>query len=94
MREIVFQALHVTLFGRAVLSPSYENHLYCYGEYQKEFDQLPPKVELVEGFPVNLNDMARSTELYLYIWRLRSYTFVSQKVKPKTQRPRDVKRII
>ena len=34
------------------------------------------------------------TELYLYIWRLRSYTFVSQKVKPKTWRPRDVKRVI
>ena len=35
-----------------------------------------------------------STKLYLYIWRLRSYTFVSQKVKPKTWRPRDVKRVI
>ena len=33
--------------------------IYCYGEYQKEFDELPPNVELVEGFPDNLNDMVR-----------------------------------
>ena len=38
--------------------------------------------------------MVVATELYLYIWRLRSYTFASQKVKPKTWRPRDVKRVI
>ena len=25
--------------------------IYCYGEYQKEFDELPPSVELTEGFP-------------------------------------------
>ena len=29
----------------------------CYGEYQKEFDELPPSVELAEGFPDSLNDM-------------------------------------
>ena len=33
--------------------------IYCYGEYQKEFDELPPNVELVEGFPDHLNDMVR-----------------------------------
>ena len=32
----------------------------------------------------------KTTELYLYIWRLRSYTFVNQKVKPKIWQPRDV----
>ena len=31
--------------------------IYCYGEYQKKFDKLPPNVELMEGFPDNLNDM-------------------------------------
>ena len=25
--------------------------IYCYGEYQKEFDELPPNVDLIEGFP-------------------------------------------
>ena len=33
--------------------------IYCYGEYQKEFDELPSDVELMEGFPDNLNDMVR-----------------------------------
>ena len=33
--------------------------IYCYGEYQKEFDELPPSVELTEGFPDHLNDMVR-----------------------------------
>ena len=31
--------------------------MYCYGEYQTEFDELPPNVELMEGFPDNLSDM-------------------------------------
>ena len=31
--------------------------IYCYGEYQKDFDELPPNVELTEGFPDHLNDM-------------------------------------
>ena len=31
--------------------------IYCYGQYQKEFDKLPPNVEMVEGFPNNLSDM-------------------------------------
>ena len=33
--------------------------IYCYGEYQREFDKLPPHVELMEGFPDNLSDMVR-----------------------------------
>ena len=33
--------------------------IYCYVEYQKQFDELPPNVELVEGFPDHLNDMVR-----------------------------------
>ena len=31
--------------------------IYCYGEYQKEFDKIPPNVELVEGFSDNLSNM-------------------------------------
>ena len=33
--------------------------IYCYGEYQKKFDELPSNVELMEGFPDNLSDMVR-----------------------------------
>ena len=31
--------------------------VYCYGEYQKEFGELPSNVTLLEGFPNNLNDI-------------------------------------
>ena len=66
MREIVFQALHVTLFGRAVLSVL-TKIIYCYGEYQKEFDDLPPNMELVEGFPDHVNDMVRGHDHSLLV---------------------------
>ena len=56
IREILFHALHVTLFGRAVYLVT-TKIIYSYREYQKEFDELPPNVELVEGFPDHLNDM-------------------------------------
>ena len=45
--------------------------IYCYGEYDKEFDELPPKVELIEGFPYNLSDMVRLT-IILSLETLRS----------------------
>ena len=44
------------LFGRAVL-PVPAKTIYCYGEYRKEFDELPLNMELVEGFPDHLKDM-------------------------------------
>ena len=58
MREILFHALHVTLFGRVVLSRSYENHLLLW-RVSERFDELPPRVELVEGISYHLNDMVR-----------------------------------
>ena len=42
-------ASHAASFGRVVLPGSYENHLLLW--YQKKFDELPPNVELMEGFP-------------------------------------------
>ena len=56
MWEILFHALHVTFFGRAAF-PVPTKTIHCYGEYQKKFDELPPSVELVEGFPNNLKDI-------------------------------------
>ena len=40
---------------------------YCYGEYQKEFDELPSNVELMEGFPDNLCDMVRGHGHFLVV---------------------------
>ena len=41
--------------------------IYCCGEYQKEFDEFPPNVELVEGFPDHLNDMVRGHDHSLVV---------------------------
>ena len=41
--------------------------IYCYGEYQIEFDELPPNVELIEGFPDNLSDMACGHDNFLLV---------------------------
>ena len=41
--------------------------IYCYGEYQKEFDELPPGVEVTEGFPDHLNDMVRGHDHSLVV---------------------------
>ena len=41
--------------------------IYCYGEYQKKFDELPPNVELMEGFPDNVNDMVRGHDHSLVV---------------------------
>ena len=32
--------------------------IYCYGEYQKEFDQLHG-VDFIEGFPQDLNELTQ-----------------------------------
>ena len=39
----------------------------CYGEHQKEFDELLPNVELTEGFPDHMNDMVRGHEHSLVV---------------------------
>ena len=41
--------------------------IYCYGEHQKEFDKLPPNVELMEGFPYNPSDMVRGQDNTLVV---------------------------
>lgn len=40
--------------------------IYCYGEYQKEFEELS-NVELVEGFPNDLYDMTNACENSLVV---------------------------
>ena len=58
MQEIVFHG-YMLRYLEELFYPIPKKTIYCYGEYQKEFDQLPPNLELVEGFPDNLNDMVR-----------------------------------
>ena len=41
--------------------------IYCYGEYQKEFDEFSPNVKLVGGFPDNLSDMVRDHDNSLIV---------------------------
>ena len=41
--------------------------IYCYGEYQKKIDELPPNVELMEGFHDNLNNMVRGHDHSLVV---------------------------
>ena len=62
---------------RRVLRPSEElfypvptKIIHCCGEYQKEFDELPPNVELMEGFPDNLSDMVRGTIILSLSWMI------------------------
>ena len=40
--------------------------IYCYGEYQKEFDKLPG-VDFIEGFPEDLNELTPGHEQTLLI---------------------------
>ena len=41
--------------------------IYCYGEYQNEFDELHPSVELVEEFPSNVNELTRGYDNSLIV---------------------------
>ena len=40
--------------------------VYCYGEYQKEFDQIHG-VEFIEGFPQDLNELTRGHDQTLLV---------------------------
>ena len=41
--------------------------IYCYGEYQKEFDEFPSNVELLEGFPNNLSELTKGHDNSLIV---------------------------
>ena len=41
--------------------------IYCYGEYQKEFEELSPCVEMIEGFPDNISSLTRGHENSLIV---------------------------
>ncbi len=52
---MVRQLLH---YANELFYPVPTKIIYCYGEYQKEFEKLH-NVDLVEGFPPNLDDLTR-----------------------------------
>ena len=41
--------------------------IYCYGEYQKEFNEFLPKVELMEGFPNNVHELTKGHDNSLIV---------------------------
>ncbi len=41
--------------------------MYCYGECQKEFDEFPLDVELIEGFPNNLSELTKGHDNSLIV---------------------------
>ena len=41
--------------------------IYCYGEYQKEFDEFLPNVELMEGFPNNVHELTKGHDNALIV---------------------------
>ena len=41
--------------------------MYCYGEYQKEFGELSPSVEMIEGFPDDIGSLTRGHENSLIV---------------------------
>ena len=58
---------HMLRYLEELFYPVPTKIIYCYGEYQKEFDGLPPSVELTEGFPDHLNDMVRGHDHSLVV---------------------------
>ncbi len=41
--------------------------IYCYREYQKEFDEFPSNVELIEGFPSDLSQLTKGHDNSLIV---------------------------
>jgi hypothetical protein len=47
--------------------PCPEKVFYNYGEYQKEFDQLHPNIDLIEGFPSDVGELVKGYENSLIV---------------------------
>ncbi len=41
--------------------------VYCYGEYQNQFDEFHPDVELIQGFPNNVNELTKGHDNSLIV---------------------------
>jgi hypothetical protein len=50
-----------------MLYPCPEKVFCCYGEYQKEFDQLRPNIDLIEGFLTDVGELVKGYENSLIV---------------------------
>ncbi len=50
-----------------LLHPPPTKIIYCYGEYQKEFEEFSPNVELIEEFPSDVNELIKGHDNYLIV---------------------------
>ncbi len=41
--------------------------IYCYREYLKEFDEFPSNVELIQGFPNDVNELIKGHDNSLIV---------------------------
>ena len=46
-------------YAEELFDPVPTKILYCYGEYQKEFEELSPNVEMIEGFPDDIGGLTK-----------------------------------
>ena len=50
---------HILRNAGELFDPVPTKIIYCYGEYQKEFEELSPSVEMIEGFPDDIGSLTR-----------------------------------
>ena len=53
--------------ARELFDPAPTKIIYCYGEYQKEFGELSPSVEMIEGFPDDIGSLTGGHENSLIV---------------------------
>jgi hypothetical protein len=46
-------------YAEELFDPVPTKIIYCYGEYQKEFEELSPNVEMIEGFPDDIGGLTK-----------------------------------
>jgi hypothetical protein len=50
---------HILRYAEELFDPVPTKIIYCYGEYQKEFEELSPDVEMIEGFPNDIGGLTK-----------------------------------
>ena len=62
---------------KELFHPTPSKVIYCYGEYQKEFDELHG-VDFVEGFPTDLSQLTQGHEQTLLILEKRHIAYAQK----------------
>jgi hypothetical protein len=50
---------HILRYAEELFDPVPTKIIYCYGEYQKELEELSPDVEMIEGFPNDIGVLTK-----------------------------------